>query len=147
MDFNWTFKIKLVQTDLSDTHILHIKPQYQTFDETSDFNFPSFIWDIESINMSKKDKHFYEKFENNLCFYGERYCVRLPFTESFSQIPDNFSNSFTRLKNLKVKLQNNDELKENYCRVLNKYERHGIIEKVDHIAEPGEIYITFHIVL
>ena len=98
--------------------------------------------------MSKKDKHFYEKFESDLCFHGERYCeARLPFTESFSQIPDNFSNSFTRLKNLKVKLQNNDELKENYCRVLNKYERHGIIEKVDHIAEPVEIYITFHIVL
>ena len=115
MDFNWTFKIKLVRTYLSDTHILHIKPQYQTFDETSDFNFPSFIWDIESINMSKKDKHFYEKFENNLCFHGERYCVTLPLTESFSQIPDNFSNSFTRLKSLKVKLQNNDELKENYC--------------------------------
>ena len=61
--------------------------------------------------MSKKDKSFYEKFENNLCFEGERYCVRLSFTESFSQIPDNFSNSFFRLKNLKVKLQNNDELK------------------------------------
>ena len=73
-------KSNLVQTYLSDTHILHIKPQYQTFDETSDFNFPSSIWDIESINMSKKDKHFYEKFENNLCFDGERYCVRLPFT-------------------------------------------------------------------
>ena len=97
-------KSNLVQTYLSDTHILHIKPQYQTFDETSDFNFPSSIWDIESINMSKKDKHFYEKFENNLCFDGERYCVTLPFTESFSQIPDNFSNSFFRLKKLKVKL-------------------------------------------
>ena len=94
--------------------------------------------------MSKKDKHFYEKFENNLCFDGERYCVRLPFTESFSQIPDNFSNSFNRLKNLKVKLQNNDELKENYCRVLNEYESYGIIEKVDHIAEPGEVHYLPH---
>ena len=51
---------------LRDTHILHIKPQYQTFDETDDFNFPSSIWYIDSINMSKKDKHFYEKFENVL---------------------------------------------------------------------------------
>ena len=137
-------KSNLVQTYLSDTHILHIKPQYQTFDETSDFNFPSSIWDIESINMSKKDKHFYEKFENNLCFDGERYCVRLPFTESFSQIPDNFSNSFFRLKNLKVKLQNNDELKENYRRVLNEYESKGIIEKIDHIAEPGGVHYLPH---
>ena len=100
---------------------MHTKPQYQTFDETNDFNFPSSIWDIESINMSKKGKHFYKNFENNLYFDGERYCVRLPFTESFSQIPDNFSNSITRLKNLKVKLQNNNELKENYRRVLNEY--------------------------
>ena len=139
-------KSNLVQTYLSDTHILHIKPQYQTFDETSDFNFPSSIWDIESINMSKKDKHFYEKFENNLCFDGERYYAMLPFTELFSQIPDNFSNSFTRSKNLKVKLQNNDELKESPCRVLNEYESHdGIIEKVDHIAEPSERYINFRI--
>ena len=68
-------KSNLVQTYLSDTHTLHIKPQYQTFDETSDFNFPSSIWDIESINMSKKDKQFYEKFENNLCFEGERLCT------------------------------------------------------------------------
>ena len=95
--------------------------------------------------MSKKDKHFYEKFENNLCFDGKRYYVMLPFTESFSQIPDNFSNSFTRSKNLKLKLQNNDELKESYCRVSNEYESHGITEKVDHIAEPGERYITFRI--
>ena len=71
--------------------------------------------------MSKKGKHFYKNFENNLYFDGERYCVRLPFTESFSQIPDNFSNSITRLKNLKVKRQNKDELKENYQRVLNEY--------------------------
>ena len=102
-------KSKLIQTYLSDTYILHIKPQYQTFDETSDSNFPSSIWDTESINMSKQDKHFYEKFENNLCFDSGRYCVRLPFTESFSQIPDKFSNSFTRLENSKIKLQNNDE--------------------------------------
>ena len=96
--------------------------------------------------MSKKDKHCYEKFGNNLCFDGERYYAMLPFTELFSQIPDNFSNSFTRSKNLKVKLQNNDELKESHCRVLHEYESHdGIIEKVDHIAEPGERYINFRI--
>ena len=94
--------------------------------------------------MSKKVKHFYERIENNPCFDGERYCVRLPFTESFSQIPDDFSNSFTRLKNLKVKLQNNDELKKNYCRVLNEYESRGIIEKVDHIAESGEVHYLPH---
>ena len=59
-----------------------------------------------------------------------------------------FSNSFTRLKNLKVKLQNNDELKENYCRVLNKYQSYGIIEKVDHIAKPGEVhYLTHHAIV
>ena len=126
---------------------MHTKLQYQTLDETNDFNFPSSIWGIESINMSKKGKHFYKSLENNLCFDDERYFVRLPFTESFSQIPDNFSNSFFRLKNLKVKLQNNDELKENYCRVLNEYESQGIIEKIDHIAEPGGGYITSHIVL
>ena len=94
--------------------------------------------------MFQKGKHFYEKFENNLCFDGERYCVRLPFTESFSQITDNFSNSFTSLKNLKVKLQSNDELKENYCRVLNEYESQGIIEKIDHIGEPGGVHYLPH---
>ena len=92
-----------------------IKPQYQTFDEVSDFNFPSSIRDIKSINISKKDKD------------GER---QYSATESFSQIPDSFSNSFTRLKNLKVKLQNNDELRENYCRVSNDHESYGITEKV-----------------
>ena len=71
--------------------------------------------------MSKKGKHFYKNLENHLCFDGERYFVRLPFTESFSQIPDNFSNSITLLKNLKIKRQNKDELKENYQRVLNEY--------------------------
>ena len=135
-------KSNLVQTYLSDTHILHIKPQYQTFDETGDFNFPLSIWEIESINMSKKD--FYEKFKNKFCFDGEIYCVRLPFTESFSQIPENFSNSFTPLKKLKVKLQNNNEIKENNCRVLNEYESYGITEKVDHIAEPGEVHYLPH---
>ena len=44
-------KLNLIQTYLSDTHILHIKPQYQIFDETSDSNFPSSTWDIEAINV------------------------------------------------------------------------------------------------
>ena len=137
-------KLNLFQTYLSDTRILHIKPQFQIFDETSDFNFPSSIWDIESIKMSKKDKNFYEKFESNLSFDGERYCVRLPFTESLNQIPDNYSNSFFRSKNLKVKLQNNDELNKNYCRVLDEYESQGIIEKTEHIADPAGVHYLPH---
>ena len=48
------------------------------------------------------------------------------------------------MKNLKVKLQNNDELKKNYCRVSNEYESDGIIEKVNHIAEPGEVHYLPH---
>ena len=48
------------------------------------------------------------------------------------------------MKNLKVKLQNNNEIKENNCRVLNEYESYGIIEKVDHIAEPGEAHYFPH---
>ena len=48
------------------------------------------------------------------------------------------------MNNLKVKLQNNDKLKENYCRVLNEYESHGIIERVDHIAEPGGVHYVLH---
>ena len=36
-------KSNSVHTYLSDTHLLHISPQYQTFDETSDSNFPSSI--------------------------------------------------------------------------------------------------------
>ena len=58
--------------------------------------------------MSKKNKHFYKKLKNNRCFDGERYRVELAFTKSFRQIIDNFSNSFTCLKNLKGKLQNNN---------------------------------------
>ena len=94
--------------------------------------------------MSKKDKNFYEKFESNLSFDGERYCVRLPFTESLNQIPDNYSNSFFRSKNLKVKLQNNDELNKNYCRVLDEYESQGIIEKTEHIADPAGVHYLPH---
>ena len=41
-------------------------------------------------------------------------------------------------------MMSNDELKENYCRVLNEYESRGIIEKVDHIAEPGEVHYLPH---
>ena len=94
--------------------------------------------------MHNEDKYFYEKFENNLYFDGERYYVRLPVKESLSQIPDNFSNSFTRLKNLKVKLQNNDELKGNYCRVLNEYESSGVNEKFDHV-ETVEACVVYYL--
>lgn len=50
------------------------------FDETSDSNLNSYTWNIESINITKKDKYFYENFENNICFDGEIYYVKLPFT-------------------------------------------------------------------
>ena len=52
-------KSNFVQRYLCDTHIFHNKPQYQTFDETSNLNFPSPFCDTESINISKKDKLFY----------------------------------------------------------------------------------------
>ena len=48
------------------------------------------------------------------------------------------------MKDLKVKLQNNYKLKENYCRVLNEYESYGIIEKLYHIAESGEVHYLPH---
>ena len=46
----------------------------------------------------------------------------------------------TRLKILKVKLHKNDVLKDYYSRILYEYESYGIIKKVDHIAEPGEVH-------
>ena len=52
------------------------------------------------------------------------------------------------MKNSNVKLQNNDELKKNYCWVLNEYESQGIIERVDHIAEPGGVlYLPHHAIV
>lgn len=92
--------------------------------------------------MHKEDKHFYGKFENNICLRGERYSVKLTFAESFSQLPDNLSNFFTCLKNLKVKFQNNDKLKDNYSRVSNEYESSEVIEKFGHneTVEPGVLH-------
>lgn len=64
-----SLKSNSIHAYLNNTCILRIKPQYQTFDESSDTSFCSFISDFPS-NMHKEDKHFYGKFENNICSRG-----------------------------------------------------------------------------
>ena len=100
---------------------------------------------MSELMCLRKKNTFNEKVENNLCFDGERYYVKLPFTKLFGQIPCNFSIAFTRLKSLKVELQNNGELKGNYYRGLSDHKSYGIIEKFYHIAEPAKVhYLPTH---
>ena len=71
-----------------------------------------------------------------------RYVICLPFRSDVELVPDNYEISLRRLPHLLKKLKNDPDLYQEYRRILDSYEKEGIIEKV---SNPGIVGKTSYL--
>ena len=104
--------------------------------------------EAESVGLNDyiKDDKLMKRFNDELKCNRTRYCVKLPIREHHEILLNNFQNSETRL----VKLLNslNQDLLENYDKIIKTYEKENIIEKIETLGKPGVVdYLPHHTVM
>ena len=76
-----------------------------------------------------------EHFSENIGYYDNRYCVKLPFKEIKEAIPDNFISAKNRLQYLKKCLDQNPDFLNTCDEIIKDYLTQGIAEKVPRLSE------------
>ena len=86
------------------------------------------FWEVENVGV---DEHpVYENFKQTFFFDGERYLTALPFKLFHKLLLDNYTLSKHRFSVLKIKLDKNEELKQECNQVFDNYLKDSIIKKV-----------------
>ncbi|GFR33132.1 transposable element Tcb2 transposase [Trichonephila clavata] len=83
----------------------------------------------ECENLSLSDKKFIDNFENNLTYRGNRYETKLPWKSNPEELDCNFETAKRRFDNLKIKLNKNKDICEEYKRIIDEQLKNGIIEE------------------
>ncbi len=109
--------------------------QFLTLDAVSDSTIRRF-WELESLGVKKEEEVkvkdiSLDKFNESVCFVGNRYEVSLPWIEEKkSTLLNNFHQACKRLESLDRKLEKTPDLKKQYARVMKELEEAGIVEEV-----------------
>ena len=123
-----------------NTHVLKIAYDTSiTENENSDANEKlSKCWDTDTLGINgTNDPSVHDKFERDITFNGKQCVVKLPFKANREILPDTFVIAKNRLFSLTRKFNQTPGLRKEYSRVLKKYEKDGMIERIDHI--PGNL--------
>ena len=104
------------------------------------------FWEVDSLGISTSESNVYSNFENDLKFNGQRYVTKLPFKPYKETLPDNFDISKKRLVSLKRKLDRDVKLREDYAKIIDDYEKEGIIEAVqdDNLYNNSSVHYLPH---
>ena len=132
--------------NFNTTHFLKTSALVENFDTFNSFdnNIKQFLNSDLNEHADVKDNLFFEEFESNLKFKGNRYEVKLPFTCSKEIIPDNYLLTKTRTEQLMKKLKNNDLLLRSYDNIIKDYLHEGIVEEANDIPEKGRVHYLPH---
>ena len=122
-------KSKFVPSNIANSHTMFV--DNITHKIHDDLNLKDSIqkfWEVENVGV---DEHpVYENFKQTISFDGEHYVTALPFKLFHKLLPDNYTLSKHRLSVLKIKLDKNEELKQEYNQVFDNYLKDSIIKKV-----------------
>ena len=94
------------------------------------------LWDLEALSICET-KDVYDNLVENSQFNGERYSVRLPWKAACQTLPSKYQLCVNRLKGLKMRLDKDPEIAQEYNEVTQEQLKEGIIEKVTE-DEPNE---------
>ena len=86
--------------------------------------------EIESFPSGEINDLVQDNFNETIYFNGLRYVICLPFRSDVELVPDNYEISLRCLPHLLKKLKNDPDLYQEYRRILDSYEKEGIIESV-----------------
>ena len=90
----------------------------------------------------KEDNRALEKFNRTICYKEQHYYAMWPWRSPGIELPDNFSVAFGRMKPLSRRLQNDQNLLQQYCDIIKPQFDAGIIELADddHLEGNGKRY-------
>ena len=87
------------------------------------FESHSKIWNIEPVDVTKKELDVYKNFENEWKIQEGRYSIKLPFKSTSEFVPGYYITSEKRLRSLKYKLDKTPKLKQQYVNILCEYKK------------------------
>ena len=108
------------------------------------------FWDLHAVGIKDNEISIYEKIKDGIKLENNRYSVKLPVKEFHPILPDNYLLSLNRCyrcyRSFPVILyfhlsDGNRELVKNYDNIFQEQLQAGIIEKVHHEGECGDIHI------
>ena len=99
------------------------------------------FYDTETLG-SNDNPDIIKEFEKDLEFNGDRYICKLPLKQYRETIPDNYGNTFKRLKYLLNKLKKDTQLYTAYDAIIKEYISGGIVETVNSSGEEGMVRLS-----
>ena len=129
--------------NLATTHVLSIEFNEEQEEALLSSEIEKF-WNLDTVGIKHNETSVYEKFMDEVKFKEGRYEVRLPFKEDHPLIEDQYASTLTRLKRLKIKLDVNKNLLEQYDMVMKKQLKLGIIEEVHTEPIVGKVTYLPH---
>ena len=106
------------------------------------------FWDLELFGISNSEKTVLDEFQDQICFTGRRYEVKLPWKDPHPPLPSNHQLSLKRLRGLLQRLKHDHKILHEYNSIIKEQERLGIIEKVEDVSSEYKIhYLPHHAVV
>ena len=90
------------------------------------------FWETESIGIKEESEitGSSDCFNENVCFNGHRYEVRLPWKDNHPTVPSDYELCVNRLRSLQRKLLKEPELVKEYDQIIEEQINHGIVERI-----------------
>ena len=101
------------------------------------------MWDLDSLGIKKIDE-VHEAFIDSITFDGERYSVRLPWKKGHGDLPSNYENNLSRMKEQIRRLKKEPELLAGYDAIIREQLQKGIIEKVPALDTAESVHYLPH---
>ena len=89
------------------------------------------FWDLDLLEIKENKKSVNENVADEIKLEENRYTVKLAFQENHPVILENYSLSAKRLNGLKIRLDKDILLLQEYNDVIKEQLELGIIEKID----------------
>ena len=96
------------------------------------------FWDLDLLEIKENKKSVNENVADEIKLEENRYTVKLAFKENHLVILENYSLSAKRLNELKIRLDKDMLLLQEYNDVIKEQLELGIIEKIDTPNVSGE---------
>ena len=127
-------------TNLVTTHVLRVDTQSEPTDECL-----KAFWELESLGIHPDEKDIYDDTISSIKLKEGRYEVSLPWKQLHPPLPDNYSLSQRRLRNLLNRLRQNPALLRDYNRIIQEQIERGIVEDASVVdANVGHLHYLPH---
>lgn len=130
------------------TNVVQVGEELEDFHSDSDLKSQlKDFWKVEEVSVDEVGEVadiVHENFYDDTYFNGRRYVTSLPFKPDVEFVPDNYKICYRRLLGLITNLNKDAQLKEDYIKVFESYEKEGIISRCHDSGLPGHVHYLPH---